>query len=76
MPVIQRFSTCRVAINPRDHAPPHFHGVLNDGREAWVAMATMEILHGKVTARKIADVLTWARSNQAMLASKFEELLQ
>lgn len=76
MPVIQRFPNCRVAINPRDHAPPHFHVVLNDGREAWVAIATMEILHGKVAAREITDVLAWARTNQAMLAQKFEELQQ
>ncbi|MDO9225278.1 MAG: DUF4160 domain-containing protein [Pseudomonadota bacterium] len=53
IPVIQCFSNCRVAINPRDHAPPHFHVVLNEGREAWVAIATLEILHGKVAAREI-----------------------
>ena len=76
MPVIQRFASCRVAINPRDHAPPHFHVLLNDGREAWVAIATLEILHGKVSVREIADALAWARSNQAMLADKFEELQQ
>jgi hypothetical protein len=76
MPVIQRFSSCRVAINLRDHAPPHFHVVLNDGREAWVAIATLEILHGKVAAREIPEVLAWARANQAMLARKFEELQQ
>lgn len=74
MPVIHRFSSCRVAINPKDHAPPHFHVVLNDGREAWVAIATLEILHGKVAAREIAEVLAWARSNRTMLAEKFEEL--
>ena len=76
MPVIQRFASCRVAINPRDHAPSHFHVLLNDGREAWVAIATLEILHGKVSVREIADALAWARSNQAMLADKFEELQQ
>jgi hypothetical protein len=54
MPVIQRFASCRVAINARDHAPPHFHVLLNDGREAWVAIATLEILHGKVALREIA----------------------
>lgn len=74
MPVIQRFSGCRVSINPRDHAPPHIHVQLNDGREAWVAIATLEIIHGKVAAREIADALTWAKAHQAMLASKFEEL--
>jgi hypothetical protein len=43
MPVIQRFANGRIAINPMDHAPPHFHILLNDGREAWVAIATLEI---------------------------------
>jgi hypothetical protein len=76
MPVIQRFANCRVVINPRDHAPPHFHILLNDGREAWVAIATLEILHGKIFVREIGDVLAWAKSNQAMLADKFEELQQ
>ena len=74
MPVIQRFANCRVVINRRDHAPPHFHIQLNDGREAWVAIATLEILHGKIAVREIGDVLAWANSNQAMLADKFEEL--
>jgi len=37
MPVIQRFSNCRVRINPKDYLPPHFHVQLNDGRQAWLA---------------------------------------
>jgi hypothetical protein len=53
-----------------------FHILLNDGREAWVAIATLEILHGKIAVREIGDVLAWADSNQAMLADKFEELQQ
>lgn len=76
MPVIQRFANGRIAINPRDHAPPHFHILLNDGREAWVAIATLEILHGKIAAREIAEMLAWAKCNKAMLADKFEELQQ
>lgn len=74
MPVIQRFSGYRVSINLRDHAPPHFHVLLNDGREAWVAIATLEIIHGKVAAREITEALEWAKGHQAMLAGKFEEL--
>lgn len=49
---------------------------MNDGREAWIAIATLKILHGKIAVREIADVLTWAKCNQAMLADKFEELQQ
>lgn len=74
MPVIQRFPQCRVRINARDHPPPHFHVLLNDGREAWVTIAELEIVHGRVTPREIADVLAWAGANQAMLATMFEEL--
>lgn len=36
MPVVERFPQCRVRINAKDHPPPHFHVLLNDGREAWV----------------------------------------
>ena len=76
MPVIQRFAQCRVRINANDHPPPHFHVLLNDGREAWVTIAGLEIVHGKVALREIADVLAWAHSKRSMLAAKFEELQQ
>ncbi|MDP2371788.1 DUF4160 domain-containing protein [Rhodoferax sp.] len=74
MPVVQRFANCLVRINPRDHAPPHFHIVMNDGREAWVRIDTVEIIHGKVAVREVAAVLEWAASNREYLAAKFEEL--
>lgn len=74
MPVIHRFTDCRVRINAKDHPPPHFHVQMGDGREAWVAIATLEILHGRVAPREIAAVLEWAEANRAMLAARFEEL--
>lgn len=74
MPVIQRFAQCRLRINAKDHPPPHFHVLLNDGREAWVTIADLKIVHGKVAVREISNVLDWAQSNQAMLAATFEEL--
>lgn len=76
MPVIKRFAHYVVRINPKDHAPPHFHVVMNDGREAWVTIAAVEIIHGKVAAREIAEVLAWAKSNREALAAQFEELQQ
>ncbi|MBU4423848.1 MAG: DUF4160 domain-containing protein [Gammaproteobacteria bacterium] len=48
MPVVARFSHCRVRVNAKDHPPPHFHVLLNDGREAWVTIAELKIVHGKV----------------------------
>jgi len=76
MPIIKRFTHCVVRINPKDHAPPHFHVVMNDGREAWVKIDPVEIIHGKVAAREIAEVVAWAASNRETLAAKFEELQQ
>jgi hypothetical protein len=76
MPVVARFSHSRVRINVKDHPPPHFHVILNDGREAWVTIGELKIVHGKVVAREIADVLAWAKDNRAMLAATFEELQQ
>ena len=74
MPVIERFSNCRVRINAKDHPPPHFHVLLNDGREAWVTIAELTIVYGKVSAREISNVLSWAEANRTMLATTFEEL--
>ena len=74
MPVIKRFSQCRVLINSKDHAPPHFHVLMRDGREAWVSISGLEILHGKVPRRELSEVLRWAEDNLPMLLAKFEEL--
>jgi hypothetical protein len=74
MAVIQRFTNCRVRIRPKDHPPPHFHVELNDGREAWVRIDPIEIIHGRVAAREITEVLAWAKERQAWLAQTFEEL--
>ncbi len=76
MPVIRRFANCVLRINLRDHAPSHFHIVMNDGREVWVRIDTTEIIHGKVAMREVAEVLVWAKAKRAFLAAKFKELQQ
>ncbi len=74
MPVIKRFSHCLVRMNLKDHAPPHFHVLMRDGREAWIAISDLEILHGKVFRRELIEVLQWATNNRKMLLATFEEL--
>ena len=76
MPVIKRFANCVLRINLKDHAPPHFHIVMNDGREVWVRIDTVVIIHGRVALREVVEVLDWAKSSRAFLAAKFEELQQ
>lgn len=76
MPAVKRFANCVLRINLKDHAPPHFHIVMNDGREVWVRIDTAEIIHGKVAMREVAEALSWAKSKRGFLAAKFEELRQ
>ena len=35
-------------MNLKDHAPPHFHVLMRDGREAWIAISDLEILRREV----------------------------
>lgn len=74
MPLIKRFAHCQVRINLKDHAPPHFHVLLLDGKEALIEISSLEILQGDVPRRELSEVLQWAANNRNMLLNKFEEL--
>lgn len=74
MPLIKRFAHCQVRINLKDHAPPHFHVLMRDGKEALIEISGLEILQGNVPRRELSEVLQWAASNRNMLMNKFEEL--
>jgi len=74
MPLIKRFAHCQVRINLKDHAPPHFHVLMRDGKEALIEISSLEILQGNVPRRELSEVLQWAASNRNMLMNKFEEL--
>ena len=73
MPVVKRFHNCLLRINFKDHAPLHFHVVMNDGREVWVRIDTLEIIHGKIAQREIAEAMAWAATEYAFLLARFEE---
>jgi len=44
MPLIKRFAHCQVRINLKDHAPPHFHVLMRDGKEALIEISGLKIL--------------------------------
>lgn len=73
MPIIQRFLNCAIYINTRDHNPPYFHVRMSDGREAFVAIETLDILSDGVSRREIKDALEWAGKNRNLLIAKFKE---
>jgi len=74
MPLIKRFAHCQVRINLKHHAPPHFHVLMRDGKEALIEISGLEILRGNVPRRELSEVLQWAASYRNMLMNKFEEL--
>lgn len=76
MPVVERFSNCRVRINANDHPPPHFHVLMNDGREAWVIIADLQIVYGKVATREISDVVLGCGKPKDAGSQVFMELQQ
>lgn len=57
-----------------DHNPPHFHVLANDGTEAWVEIASLQVIYGAVRAAVLKEALTWAGANAALLAAKWKEL--
>jgi hypothetical protein len=73
MPLVKRFAFCAVRVNFNDHSPPHFHVLMNDGREVLVRIDTLQVVQGKVPARELDEVLAWARKHQTLLMEKFEE---
>lgn len=66
-----RFSNCEIAMFFADHNPPHFHVLGRDG-QAQVAIETLEVIgmRGRVD---LAEALTWAEANRALLEAKWQE---
>jgi hypothetical protein len=44
-----------------------------DGREAWIAIETLEILSSSIPKREIVEPLGWAKANGEILMAKFKE---
>ena len=57
-----------------DHNPPHFHVLANDGTEAWVDLASLEVIYGAVRPAVLREALAWAGANRAVLGAKWKEL--
>jgi len=72
MPVIIRLQHCVIAMYFNDHNPPHFH-VVTPEAEAQVALASLEVVQGKVDRRAEREARDWAERNRDLLWLKWEE---
>ncbi|WP_205300606.1 DUF4160 domain-containing protein [Pantoea sp. Ap-967] len=63
-----------------DHAPPHFHVRLSDGRQALIAIEDLSLLTGfggsRVSMRELGEAMEWASFNRPQLLAKWKELNQ
>lgn len=78
MPRIHTFDSCQINVNFKDHSPPHFHVIANDGREWLVRIDNCEVLEGPRDARAIRVALEWAAlpTNRDLLMQRFLEYRQ
>jgi len=59
MPVVSRFFGMVITMYYNDHPPPHFH-VRYGSQKALVAIATLSLLHGRLSPRVRGLVVEWA----------------
>jgi hypothetical protein len=64
MPVISYFFGIYIRMYHNDHAPPHIH-VEYQGHEAFVSIATGEVLDGKLPQKAQQLVREWSLTHQA-----------
>ena len=53
-------------------APPHFH-VVGPDTDLQVAIKTLQVMRGRYRAEYLAQAITWAAENQALLRAKWSE---
>ena len=73
MPTLQRFGALSVRMYADDHHPPHFHIVGTDF-QVLVQISDFAILAGQARSGQIAEAMSWAKEQQAMLEQKWAEL--
>jgi hypothetical protein len=71
MPVISIFFGIVIRMYHDDHPPPHFHASYQ-GFEAFVAIATGDILEGKLPKNAARLVKQWALKHQDELMANWE----
>ncbi len=73
MPVLVRLQHCVIAMYFNDHAPPHFHVLGNDGREAQLSLDGARVYKGVVDRKALKEAQAWASENQSFLQRTWDD---
>ena len=69
---VVRLAAVSIYIHADDHAPPHFH-IVGPDTDLQVAIKTLQVMRGHYRAADLAQAITWAAENQALLRAKWSE---
>ena len=76
MPVVKRFSNCRIAIYPRDHRPPHVHVEFRDGSRVKVEIDGLHVSGLVKPASRLDAAMRWIVENRRMLSALWKEIVR
>ena len=71
MPVISYFFGIYIRMYHNDHAPPHFH-VEYQGHEAFVSIATGDVIDGELPKKARQLVKDWCLTHQSALLDNWQ----
>jgi len=71
MPEISRFFGIVIRMHFDDHHPPHFHAVYGEF-EIEVAIASLEVLDGRLPSRALGLTIEWAAQHRDELLADWE----
>jgi hypothetical protein len=74
MATLTRLPKSKLTMYAADHNPPHFHVLANDGTEALIDLASLQVIGGTVRPAVLKEALAWASQHVAALAMKWKEL--
>ena len=76
MPRLKQFSDCRIAIDPRDHRPPHVHIEFRDGDRCTVEIETPVVSGIVRPSGRLKTPLGWIAANRERLLTKWKEIVR
>ena len=71
MPTIAYFYGIAIRMYFEDHSPPHFHAIYA-GHEAFVSIATGDILEGNLPKNAARLVKEWTLARQSLLMDNWD----
>ena len=74
MPTLYRTANWKITMYFGDHRPPHFHIVMKDGREALVALDSLEVIEGAVSSAALKAARKWGGANASLLSATWQQM--